>query len=610
MAKTDLVLSRYLCDGFTTIAYLANTYAATLRILYDVVSQSYPDLAKRQLEGPAADAFGDGATLATVFPSPNGGAAPIFASAQFEWPDKLKRYFTYDATKRANVVELKDIHDPARDTLHFLNSVARTLSAAVISALKLSPEQVSSSPLEVFAHIDRAFQEKHAVRDALKLVRVPLARRKLRAEQTLRAAPGDGSAQAVISFSALKFGSITTKQKDDNHGVIQRVFSTLLAHIDAWLVDVLPGSQDGASDQVSHPLLPGLGIYYPSLRQGLLTPILPREDDNVARASLVSIVREARGSVTNSREDVNLIVRDLLWIRSFAKEPQAAVPIDEREYRQRASSDGDEGFLNMHGGRIGLYYSAIDGLVYEIKRIVHRDNIIMIDGVALLGVEDGERKQSKSFCMYLPKFEDSNLDFTMGTLMGGTKNNVRTGAWTVIGMKPLISDNDTMVLERKLSIYADAFELMRRESYDWQIGEIARFIEATGLVGILHSRSMRHMPNLPETADADASIEAFRTLFRTVDSYRTQCDDVLEDVVSAIMQNGEVDDAALRDQLLWLIEQQNSYAIAPVAVFKANIEDLGLDRREIRDAVQKLSRPSIGFRCYKDYEAAAQAAQE
>lgn len=604
MARDEIKLSRYLCDSFTTVAFFANSYAVTLRIIYDVLRQKFPQMSDEPLEGVAAEEFGGGATLSSVLPNGPDPGYPMYTDAKFVWPDALQKYFFYDPQQRSKVIELKHKNESARRVLKFLISISRSIRSAAAKGLEIDADDLKATPLLLLEQIDKAFKKNRDVRDALRAIRAQLPKRDLRTERSFRAPLSRGVGKQTVSFNALEFDQNAPKVKLENHSVIEMAFNLFLAHADAWLVEDVLGTNPAdpnLPDDVYHPLLPGLRIYQPALRRGLLGTVLPSDNDSESNATLISIVREARGSVTNTREDVNLLVRDLLWLRPFSSDPGEAKPVDEKLYRRMSPDNPDESYLDQHGGRIGLYYSAIDGLVYEVKRFVHRDNIIMIDGVALMGREAAVRQKSKSFCMYLPKFEDNELDFTMGTLMGGTKNNVRTGAWTVIGMRPLLSDEATQTLSKKLCMYADSFEWMTRDRYDRQIGILARFIEATGLVGVLHSRAMLQKPELPQYAAAAESIGAFRDLFRIVDSYKAQCDDVLEEVIGAVKMNGSLDEVELRERLLALIEQQNSYAIAPVAVFKSDIEDLGLDPAQIRSAVRRLSRLSIGFRSYEMY---------
>ena len=98
---------------------------------------------------------------------------------------------------------------------------------------------------------------------------------------------------------------------------------------------------------------------------------------------LYYVVRQARGRRTGDQPKIDIIVRDLLWLRQTTESLDGTGvrdPYDEAE---------------QHGARLGYYFSSIDGQVFEITNIVKRGEIIMLDAVAPL--DDG---LTKSLCLY------------------------------------------------------------------------------------------------------------------------------------------------------------------------------------------------------------------
>jgi hypothetical protein len=240
--------------------------------------------------------------------------------------------------------------------------------------------------------------------------------------------------------------------------------------------------------QAEHPSLPGIPaadeFALASEHSGLIeTP----GDSAWKKTGLFSIVREARGPYTSEKPDVNVIVRDLLWIRRRVGEDPS----------RRVSDD------NNLGGDIGFYFSTFDGIVYEIRNLKIRNRMVMLYAISFMrsGAE-------RSLCMYYPEsVHDHPLHCTEGILMGTLRDEKRPGAWKVFIVRP--DWNDLGTLDVRLSIYLDHLRRLGRQEYDVAVAKCFDFVSANNLIGVLYSRDWaRQNPQL--------SLESTRPQFRTM----------------------------------------------------------------------------------------------
>lgn len=317
-------------------------------------------------------------------------------------------------------------------------------------------------------------------------------------------------------------------------------------------------------------------------------------------SGLIQIVREARGAITSDREDINLIVRDLLWIRPF-KDRLGERSISDEMYRKRVGA--------FHGSPIGFYYSVIDGVVYEIKRLLVRSDVVMLEALALFD----DQSVSKSLTMHLPIFDDASLNFSMGSLMGATTRQKRNGAWSIIAIRPDLSHEEEEQIDLHLGIYADTFLDIERDAYNASIVGLKEYFDRLRLGGVLSSDFLINSVAILSAEKHVFAVEAqreFRRVFRTVKEYRensVRYRDKLFEEINSIRDEGRRDEK-MREVLLDLIEQQSSFAICPVSTTKTDLR--AEEAEKIRRSAGKLARRSEQiFADHKAYRVWCEAAR-
>lgn len=580
----------YLCEDWNSISYFCVSYASVLRVVVDLLAEKHPDIFDHARIRTSQS--GTPTPLAEIMPNNHGDGALVAFNPRFIWGDNLDIHFI----PQEGFTQLKINNEEERRVGAFFQALTTGLLDFVIEKLfSDDPGKIESSPfafLNAFARqLKRTPQLNKTIRNVS--VRLPKTPRKII----------DGYAPEVdhqgdlctLSFAGLNFRH-GTKNTQAVHRTCRRVFTLFLAHFEEWYKDHF-GQED-----VFYPSLPGVKPYQPALQMGLVSELTYSKNMQSDHTGFFCIVREARGSITNRGRDMNLLVRDLLWIRPGRVESNSFA-FDETAH-QLPHQDGNS--AEDHGSRIGYYYSAIDGLVYEIKRVVVRANIMMIDGLAILA-KDKEKnidRPPKSMCLYLPLIDNEDMAFTMGTLIGGTATNTRTGGWSVVAIRPPLESLEfglERLLEKKFCIYADSLARMRRVGYDALIERFAEFIEQTGLVGILHSRSLVSAAlGDAKSAYAEAAVSAFRHLFKIMPDYRDNCQSMLDEIEQLVFDGDTPDREGFREVITNLIEQQNSYAIAPLSVYKAALKDY--DEAGTKAAVSVLSNMEVPFSSYREYQ--------
>lgn len=383
--------------------------------------------------------------------------------------------------------------------------------------------------------------------------------------------------KARESFDLKQLNLATSNQKisQNNAIIIRKNFNALASSMEMWISHVNKAA----------PSLLGLPGITPAMGDAWISRYAALEQsnkNNINMSGLIQIVREARGAVTSDAEDTNLIVRDLLWIRSFTEEIGEHAVFDE-DYRNTTGY--------RHGSPIGFYYSVIDGKVYELKRIMVRDGVVMIDALALFD----DPSFSKSLSMHLPIFDDASLNFSMGSLMGSTTRQKRSGSWSVIAIRPNISQEESEKIDLALGIYADTFMNIDRSTYNKSINGLKEYFDSLRLGGVLSSDYL--ISSAPDSEKRKhvfaVEIQAeFRRVFRTVKEHRENCIKYRDRLLQRIYSIRDVNDqkAFLQEALLSLIEQQNSFAICPVSTTKLDLRPEEAER--IRVSAEKLARRS------------------
>ena len=317
---------------------------------------------------------------------------------------------------------------------------------------------------------------------------------------------------------------------------------------------------------------PGIGLGKAHILASAHLSLAKVQEDNRKFVGLFSVIREARGTVTNVPAHRNTVVRDLLWLRPHYSEVGSAGIHDY-------SAEG-------HGHRLGFYFSAFDRMVYEIKRIIFRDGSLMIDAIAHL-----DSSGSKSMCLYFPLMKPSNLLCSFGGMLGhahdagrgdiheadsldplskrtqstggldaaASVRHRRVGGWTAVFYRPELDDTTSAHLQNYLSMYSDSLRLDVREDYDRNIEFLFDFADKNKLIGFYFSDLMLKRSKGTERAQLIASSKYFRDFFTVDSDYTQSLRKFLNEKIDSIIGN--------REKVLEFIErlviEQLMYCITP-----------------------------------------------
>lgn len=183
------------------------------------------------------------------------------------------------------------------------------------------------------------------------------------------------------------------------------------------------------------------------------------------------VYRRARSSMTSSKTDIDLIVRDFIWI--LPEPPE--------------SSDAD---YPVHG----FYFSAFDKEVYEVDRVaglVRPRSMLKIDATAFR-----TDKPEKSLFLYAPTIPLENTEtFTLGTITGTLRDTKRTGGWTCAIVRPKLSSGELQALNTLVYSYLRHLNgihprnpALAGPAYGLEIDRLREAVEAFGLAGVYTSR--------------------------------------------------------------------------------------------------------------------------
>jgi hypothetical protein len=258
-------------------------------------------------------------------------------------------------------------------------------------------------------------------------------------------------------------------------------------HPDGNIIAALLRLATAASDKnPAHPDLPGiLASDQFALATECLGLVEAHDDAAWKKTGLFCVIREARGPYTSEEKDINIIVRDVLWMRRSTG-PDVSGQIRDNE-----------------SGNIGYYFSTLDRTVYEIRNLLVRNGMMMLDAVSFMQ-KGGER----SLCMYYPESaNDHPLHCREGIIMGTTRDEKRSGAWKALIIRP--DWPDLAALDAQLSVYLRRLEKRDRRNYADAIVKCFQFVSDNQLAGVLYSREWARNEKSPE-------MDATRTRFRTM----------------------------------------------------------------------------------------------
>ena len=193
------------------------------------------------------------------------------------------------------------------------------------------------------------------------------------------------------------------------------------------------------------------------------------------------VYRRARSSMTNSKADIDLIVRDFIWILPEPPESSAA------DYP-------------VHG----FYFSAFDKEVYEVDRVsglVRPRSMLKIDATAFR-----TDKPEKSLFLYAPTIPLENTEtFTLGTITGTLRDTKRTGGWTCAIVRPKLRRVELQALNTLIYSYLRHLDgihprnpTLGGPSYGREIDRLREAVEAFGLAGVYTSRFLESAERLAE----------------------------------------------------------------------------------------------------------------
>ena len=241
-----------------------------------------------------------------------------------------------------------------------------------------------------------------------------------------------------------------------------------------------------------------------------------------------------------------------------------------------------------HGRRLGIYYSAFDELVYEIQYIVIRNDVLSLEAVALRDNVDDR----KSLSLHMPKMQALRTgDFSLGTLMGATSNQTntqkRSGAWSAIIVRPF--ENDYLhKIDTVLSMYLDHLSEVSRDEYNHKSSRFSNYVSRLHYSGVLYSKM------LSEGAAPDGkkdvvfeNLRNFRRFFKIPEQYGRNLDSALDRILGRCRNAANLEESAVREALLELVEEQSCFAISPISVLNRGVSKQ--EEQELRTAASFLS---------------------
>lgn len=164
---------------------------------------------------------------------------------------------------------------------------------------------------------------------------------------------------------------------------------------------------DGAERGLAHPEFPSLGIFDLRALKAENHGLDLRGDPN---AGLFAVVREPRGWASQNEQDINLLVRDVLWIAPH--DPKARTRHDCR----------------------GYYASSIDGAAFVVDQIQKDEDAIVVLGSL---VREGKRDQRTRLVFSEFRYRHG-LQATHGVVAGTTGEIAHSffAAWKALVVRP------------------------------------------------------------------------------------------------------------------------------------------------------------------------------
>ena len=268
--------------------------------------------------------------------------------------------------------------------------------------------------------------------------------------------------------------------------------------------------------------------------------------------------------MTTDSRDSELIVRDMLWLRPLDQQPDAEGVRAEKQ--------------SQPTNALGYYISAMDSQVFEITNISVRGLFVMLDAVAF-----ESKQRSKSICAYLPVLPmQENEDAAFASVAGTLRDRERTGAWTVLAVRPKMDEAEIMRLHHTFSFFADCFCAAnygsRTGNYDPNIDQVYKVLAEKGHCGVIYSRGWleqaRNAPN--QTAggvtldDLEERMTAFDGCFAYTDQHMATLNEYIDGIIDAepnVFADLEPEKLERIKQILKLIYRRSEQtAISPRAI--------------------------------------------
>ena len=237
--------------------------------------------------------------------------------------------------------------------------------------------------------------------------------------------------------------------------------------IKTWCQTLFPEGQQVPS----HPVFPSRSLFDPVLLQGEFLPLRIEDDHDpvTSNCDLYAVVREARGWVSQTPTETNMLVRDLLWIR-YSRSTHPTFDID----RARNSSVP-----------IGIYVSAMDGCCFHVETIDRKGPNVILTARSEHSSRDAERLTM----IFSGRESREPLRIRDGILSGCAGANSRLAAWKCLVVRP----DWPFFYQLRTLIHDMMFKDIR---------DLYRLCAEINAVGVIHADAIRHEPDVRLRRDA------------------------------------------------------------------------------------------------------------
>ncbi|TQF27565.1 hypothetical protein UNPF46_29980 [Bradyrhizobium sp. UNPF46] len=339
-----------------------------------------------------------------------------------------------------------------------------------------------------------------------------------------------------------------------------------------------------------------IGTYFVR-NQALPFPGIPAHDENFLKSrlhglrhpgsaavrkdyGLFCLIRQSRGLVNKDPLLVETIVRDVLWLRPQAEE------IGERTIW---TGDGAQ-------SKLGYFFSTVDDLVFTVTSVSRRGDLLMLDLVAFCSDDT-----TRCGCLYLASAsEPVKHNFSVGTLMGTTREAPRTGGWSVIGARPRLEDSESNRADTDLSVYSDFLSAKAgARDYFTTIASLSQYVKTTRLGGVIYSKAWEADSQAKARQNMRQRRAAFRDLLWLAPEERELLRRTVKDELAKLGDSPSLDQ--IEELLLDRFMAEACCSIVPMNVA---METIRRRRDELSGLVQRLlergENDCLEYAAYRD----------